>query len=289
MTINDHIPHLEDATRPSGDEAASGERAGVYVYCVVPGERWQNDEADLNVHGIGNRGDRVRVVHAGDVAALVSDAPRRRYAISRENLLAHEQVIERALATSDVLPMQFGRIAVSDQEVKEALLGTQRHYLRELLELVRGKVELSLKVLWQPSQLFAEIAAEDADIRLLRDTLAAGASLSQRLMLGEMVEHAILSKQEREAHRLAKALWPHAADTRLNPARPTTMVLNAAFLVNRASLDEFDEVVSRLEAEDANRLIYRYVGPLPPYSFVDMDAHAYRHAHRKEEPHGSVE
>lgn len=254
---------------------AASDRVGTYVYCVVPWERWRNKETSgkvpIDVRGMGEEGNPVRVVHTEDLAALVSDSPRDGCAISRRNLLAHERVIEYAMASSDVLPVRFGGIASSDQEVHETLLVAQRQRLRELLGLVRGKVELSLKVLWRGTQLFTEIVAEDPVIRGLRDDLAGGASFSRRLTLGQMVERAMVRKQEHEAARLLAALQPLAAATRANPAPLDTMVLNAAFLVDRTKLNEFDKAVDQLTVRDANRLIYRYVGLLPAYSFVSVD------------------
>ncbi len=242
----------------------------MYVYCVAPGDRWQSDEAGLDVAGIGDQGAQVRVIrtHAGDLAALVSDTAQRHYAISRQNLMAHERVIERAMASSDVLPMQFGRVAASDLEVKEILLQAQGQRLHALLEQVRDKVELSLSVLWHPNQLFAEIVAEDAEIRHLRDTNTMRANFSEQLLLGQLAERAIANKREREAYRILTELQPYAADTRLNAIRSDMMVLNAAFLVHRTAVDEFDAAVGRLEAQAARSLHFRYVGPLPPYSFV---------------------
>lgn len=273
MPRDDQVPYTPDATRPAKDDinpVASGERAGVYVYCVVPGDRWQNDEAHLDAPGIGDRGDQVRVVRVptGDVAALVSDSPQGRYAISRHTLMAHERVIELAMASSDVLPLQFGKIAASDQEVKVKLLEAQRQRLLELLGRVRDKVELGLKVRWSPDQLFAEIVAEDGEIQHLRDTYAGRATFSEQLMLGQLVERAIVNKREREVHRILTELQPRAVDIQLNAVTSDMMVLNAAFLVDRMAVDEFDEAVGRLEAHAAASLHFRYVGPLPPYSFV---------------------
>lgn len=250
---------------------ALSERAGVYVYCVAPGDRWRHGEALLDVTGVGDRGDRIRVVHdhTGNLAALVSDSPRIRYPISKRNLLTHERVLERAMEFSDLLPMQFGKVATSDQEVIVALLEGQGHLLQELLERVRGKIELSLNVEWRRGALFAEIVAEDPAIRHLRDAMIARPTFSEQLMLGQMVERVIASKREREAQRILAALQSHAVDIRLNAVRSEMTVLNGAFLVNRATIEKFDEAVGRLEAQSASSLTIRYVGPLPPYSFVN--------------------
>jgi gas vesicle protein GvpL/GvpF len=46
---------------------------------------------------------------------------------------------------------------------------------------------------------------------------------------------------------------------------------NLAFLVDRERIDGFSSAVSQLGREYGDALKLRYVGPLPPYSFADID------------------
>ena len=48
------------------------------------------------------------------------------------------------------------------------------------------------------------------------------------------------------------------------------MVLNASFLVHRPALPEFDRALAKVQAGVTNRMTLDCVGPLPPYSFVDL-------------------
>ena len=48
------------------------------------------------------------------------------------------------------------------------------------------------------------------------------------------------------------------------------MVLNAAFLVDRAHGPEVDGAVRKLDEECNDRLMFKYVGPVPPYNFVNI-------------------
>ena len=48
------------------------------------------------------------------------------------------------------------------------------------------------------------------------------------------------------------------------------MLLNAAFLVDKSQEQAFDVQVHALGAAQAGRQIFQYVGPLPPYNFVDL-------------------
>jgi len=49
------------------------------------------------------------------------------------------------------------------------------------------------------------------------------------------------------------------------------MVMNVAFLVDRAREDEFDDQVRELDSLFGNRITFRVIGPLPPYSFSTVE------------------
>jgi len=65
-------------------------------------------------------------------------------------------------------------------------------------------------------------------------------------------------------------LTPLAVDTRRNNVYGEMMVLNAAFLVEKAREPEFDAAIQALDGEMNNLMTFKYVGPLPPFNFVDL-------------------
>jgi hypothetical protein len=229
--------------------------------------------------------DRVRILTYDDLAAVVSDARQDQYAISRENLLAHQRVVAQAMTRSDVLPVAFGTVAESDQQVQEQLLQGMADDLHQALDYVGGRIELDLSVLWNEERFFAEIVAENDDIRVLRDSLVGQppeATHYERVRLGERVAAALQRKSEAEAAALLDALAPLAVETRVNDNLGEMMFLNAAFLVDKSQEQAFDARVQALGAAQAERQIFRYLGPLPPYTFVDI------RVHWEEEPVGSA-
>src|SRR5207237_5474782 len=135
-------------------------RTGTYVYCVARAQPFEKGEPPFATPGIGGQ-DKVRLVTYDDLAAVVSDAAKDDYDVTRENLLAHQRVITQAMTRSDVLPVSFGTVAESDQQVQEQLLHGAADDLHQALEEVQGCIELELKVLWNEERLFAEIMAEN--------------------------------------------------------------------------------------------------------------------------------
>jgi hypothetical protein len=248
-------------------------KASTYIYCIARAQPLEKNGSSLfATPGIGGQ-DKVRLVTYDGLAAVVSDAPQEDCEVNRENLLAHQRVITEALTRSDVLPVSFGTVAESDRQVQEQLLRGTADDLHRALEGVQGCIELELKVLWNEEQLFAEIMAEDDDIRALQDSIAGlppETTQYERVQLGERVAAAIQRKSEAEAAALLEALEPLAVETRVNDNLGDMMLLNAAFLVDRSREQAFDAQVQALGEAEAGRLIFQYVGPLPPYNFVDI-------------------
>jgi hypothetical protein len=252
---------------------STSSRPATYVYGVALAEPFRTGHPPLRVPGIGGRGDPVRTIVLRDLAAVVSDVPGLRIDLRRENLLDHQRVLEEVLRRSDVLPFSFGTVAASDEEVREVLLRDGYDALREQLEYVRGCVELEVKVFWEKERLFAEIVEENDQVRALRDTiplLPDDEAAVERITLGQLTETEIELKSTWEADAVLNALEPIAVEVLVSPNLSDTMLLNAAFLVGGAREEEFDGAVAALAEAHVGRLVFNYVGPLPPYSFINL-------------------
>jgi hypothetical protein len=128
--------------------------------------------------------------------------------------------------------------------------------------------------------------AENDDIRALRDSLAGQAPEAtqyERIQLGERAAAALQRKSEAEAAALLDTLKPLAVETRVNKNLGDMMLLNAAFLVDKSQEQAFDAKVQALGEAQAGRQIFQYVGPLPPYNFVNI------RLRWEEEPNGSAD
>lgn len=242
---------------------------GKYMYCIIrcPEPR------QFATRGMGERGDIVHTVRFEDLAAVVSDSPVAEYESNRRNMMAHTLVLEEVLQTWDILPVRFGTVAPSAEAIQEKVLKRRFGELHGLLQEMAGRVELGLKAFWYEQAIFQEIVAEDPAIRRMRDALAGRppeASYYPRLQLGEMVEQAMWKKRAQDAERILSALRPLAVELREGKVLTDRMVLSAAFLVDRDRQQAFDGAVRKIDEDMGRRLIFRYVGPVPPYNFVSI-------------------
>ena len=71
--------------------------------------------------------------------------------------------------------------------------------------------------------------------------------------------------------RMTDFLQPVSVDVQPYPPKSGEMVVNVAFLVDKASLDAFHGRVNQLNALFCNQINFQVTGPLPPYSFAMVE------------------
>jgi len=244
-------------------------RTAWYVYGVA------EDEAAIA------RLDGVELIRDGRLTAVVREVSLDEYdeAVLPErlndrdwlerNARAHEDVLQSAAAVTTIVPLRFGAIYRSREQVGQMLDERSDEFL-STLERVRGHVELGVKV-WADVQMLerALAAAEEPSAG------GAGAAYLQRRRQEQerARELAVLCAQVAEdAHARLSGVASAAVANRPQPreltGRSEPMLLNGAYLV-RDGDDGLRREVERLATEHAARgLEYELTGPWPPHNFA---------------------
>jgi hypothetical protein len=246
----------------------TGDGLGKYVYCIVETDQ----RLELGPLGIGPERNRVYTVHGGGLAAVVSDTPLRPHDPTRENLLAHERVGESAVREHTVLPMSFGTIFQTEADVVEFLRSTGTAF-RGVLDCIRGKVELGLKVVWDRERAVEKLQREEDAIRGLVEEITADgrrATYFARLRLARLIESALDARAAQILSSVSDALAPLSVSSRPNKVVGDNMILSTAYLVERRREEEFDDAVRDLGRRHGPDLVFRRTGPWPPYNFVNI-------------------
>lgn len=193
---------------------------------------------------------------------------------TRKNLLTHQRVVEAVMVEHTVLPVTFGCWAESHDEVQN-MLSRQYATFRQRLRLLDNRIELGIKASWTDmKQVYEEIVANNEQIGRLKARLAGGQQTAMLIEVGKLVEEALLAKKEAEGSVILEHLRVSAADYRVNANLTENMFFNGAFLVSKGREREFDLAVNELAEQFGDRVQLRYVGPLPPYNFVDINVEA---------------
>jgi hypothetical protein len=253
----------------SGENSAPPQplEGGKYVYCIIRSDRHH----DFGSIGIGG-GGRVSTIAYEDLAAVVSDTPIVIYDPTRENVLAHEFVNETVMKEFTVIPMSFGTVFRSEGDVTELLRSTYQAF-SDVLDKMKDKIEFGIKVLWDREKVIANLERENEEIRRLKDEISRHSTSSTyfaRMQLGRMIESALEEMSAFYVGDIHEALRPVAVASRSNRPIGDRMILNAAFLVERAQEQAFDEKVKDVSRTYEDLLTFKYSGPWPPYNFVNI-------------------
>jgi len=253
----------------------------VYLYCLArPG-------ALAAIGGPGVDGERpLELIPFRDVVAVVSavrvdeflgppaEARMKDLAWVGPRACRHEEVIERVMRGSPVVPARFAAI-FSSRESLATWLGTHHDALSSALDRFADHEEWAVK---------GTLDRRKAQARLLALTLVrqGGARSSspgaryfeeRRLQAGIGQELGVWLNEVGAG--IAEALLEHAAEFRERRVvtggaldEGDTRVLNWAFLVSRGGADDFSAQIRRINTEHAEYgLVLDLSGPWPPYSF----------------------
>jgi len=248
-------------------ETVPGE-GGRYVYGIVQ----TKDHMNFGKIGIGGAGEPVYTVNYLDIAAVVSKTPVAIFDPTRENALAHEHVIETVMKNHTIIPMSFGTVFRTDDDIREVLKGIYAS-LKDVLKQMSGKLEFGLKVNWDRDQIIEELKQHDEEIRrfhheIIRKQLQS--TYFARMQLGRMIDKALAERATQYVRDIYEGLRNVCVASRDNQPIGDKMIMNAAFLVDRSRESEFDSIVNKIAKKYGKRLKFKYTGPWPPYNFVNI-------------------
>ncbi|MGH7339314.1 MAG: GvpL/GvpF family gas vesicle protein, partial [Candidatus Rokuibacteriota bacterium] len=147
--------------------ARSASTRGKYVYCVI-----QATEAlKFGAVGLGAEPAEVHTVHYKDIAAVASDTPIEVPDATRENVLAHERVNENVMRSHTVIPMSFGTVFKTREDIVELLRGAYDAF-HDVLVKMQDKLEFGLKLLWDRDVAIREVEKDDEEVRRLKSEIS---------------------------------------------------------------------------------------------------------------------
>lgn len=245
------------------------------------------DEGGIFFYGIierkGNLGLEVRsrafyAIEYGDLAAVVAVSPVRSYvSVARETLIGYlftyQSVIEEIMKYHTILPVKFGTFAKDESEVKR-VLQTGYTELRDALNRIEGRIEIDLAVIWSDLKEVLREIGESEEIRRIREEVVKRPpeeTFKERVRVGRMVKETLDERSESHVAEIMQVLKRCAIDFRAHDILSEGMIMNVAFLVEKAREDEFSLRVEELDDRYRNRVNFRCVGPLPPYSFSTIE------------------
>jgi len=241
-----------------------------YVYGVT--------DADVEIPGTlkGIDGQEVSLVAHGRCAALVSDLAADRPLGTRDDLMAHQGVLQAIVeAGGTILPFRFGGALADRDAVVEELLSPHEDTFVEQLEPLRGQVEVRIKARYEEDAVLREMVQEEPEIAELNQRvreLPEDAAYYDRVRLGELIAQAFTRRRQNDGQGLLDALAPRATAVAQRELSREDDVLDAGFLIDRKEREAFQKLVDEVGKDNEGRIRVRVAGPLPPYDFVGQES-----------------
>ena len=226
--------------------------------------------------GIDNR--EVNLIFYQDIAAVVSNT----LVINFDQLdkteltkyvAIHQKVNEEIMKEYDMVPLTFGIVAPSSDEVARIL---EKAYLqfKRALRNITGKAEFVVQARWETKKVLEELASADPEIQELKQEISSKGSIFGmpiKLKLGRLVHEKIEARKQEHRKDIHTFLNTIACDTTFNKLIDEDMVANFSFLVEKNKEPELDQKMQELGKKYEGKLKFKYIGPMPPYSFSNIN------------------
>jgi len=251
------------------------EKIGKYIYGIVNSTP---HPAPMKKFSVEN-GWRVYTIPYQDISAVVSDSEIVAYTHMPKDALArllvkHQKIIERIMSSGcTVIPMRLGTFAADETGVKN-ILDKGYKLIKRIGDRIRDKIEIELVVTWSDFNSVLKEVGEDEEIREFKEKLLAnpkGATVDEQMKIGVMVKKALDKKREKCALEIQTYLRGYCEDFKLHELMDDKMIINTGFLINKRKQEDFERKIEELNIGFNERLNFRCVGPLPPYSFYTLE------------------
>ncbi|MBU2578186.1 GvpL/GvpF family gas vesicle protein [Patescibacteria group bacterium] len=229
--------------------------------------------------GIGDKsrrhvGTNVFTIGFKDLAAVVSNSPFIVYdSLTKEktvkDLVTHQLVIEKIMAGFTIIPVKFGTMVETEDEVIK-LMEKGYFVLRNALGKMEGKIELDLVAIWKLPKILSVIYDHNHRVQKKQQEIALKGDkvvVEDKVALGKLIEQALNTRKARDSRLILQALKKKAVEICLHDLTSDEMVFNAAFLIKASDKEIFYKALDKLDQRFEDTLNFRLVGPLPPYSF----------------------
>lgn len=237
-----------------------------YLYGITDASQDQIAGVVSDLKGINN--EELKLVPYQDITALISNTSIINFdEFDKKELhqyvTTHQQTVEALAKNMNIIPMRFGMIIKDEKELLDIL---KRAYLQFTLALnkISDKAEFILQVFWD-EQAFLEEIGTSKDF-----TEGKTPALMDQLELGRMVFELVEKNLTQYTSDVQTELQKVVLDIRPSKLVDKNMILNLSLLIKRDEENKLDEVINTLSGK-YGKLKFKYFGPMPIYSFVDID------------------
>ncbi len=181
---------------------------------------------------------------------------------SREDLTSwlvdFQQTNIQILQQQTMIPFRFGVFIDSQEEIEECLAIGYQAIKSELIRM-RGKGEFAVQAIWNLPEVLAEIRREEgvSETSVPREA-------------GKVLFESSERKKKTIVEGVHQKLSAYSSEAGEMKQRNESVIFNRSYLVELSLEKHFDRAMTELGRVNKSYLRFKYVGPLPPNSFVSL-------------------
>ncbi len=244
---------------------------GRFIYGFIRAEKGRN----LNLMGIDHQ--EVFLFPYRGIAAVAGNIVFKQFnTLPREtllqNLATYQAVIERLMKNRHIIPVKYGTI-VSKHDLKN-LLETACDPIEKHLKEMEGKIELNVAAVWSDFESILKEIGEEEAVRKLKEAAASKPDdkvFEVKLSIGKLVKASLDKRKKECASLIEDTLKKDTEDHIAHAIMDDAMIVNGAFLISRDKQEALETKVEELDRYYQDKINFRIVGPLPPYSFRTLE------------------
>jgi len=183
-------------------------------------------------------------------------------------------LIEKVMTKHSIIPMRLGTFAGSDEEVRE-ILAKGYKTIKDILARSENCIEMDVVATLNDFNSFLREEVSEADeIKQFKQLLIGkkgGVTIDDQMRVGVLVKRYLDKKKAEYADQIQNALSEIAQNFKAHDLMDDTMVLNTAFLMDKNKQKDFEQKLDQINNRFEEKLNFRCVGPLPPYSFYTLE------------------
>jgi hypothetical protein len=162
-----------------------------------------------------------------------------------------------------MLPLRFGTMVDRKDEVEEFMASSYLH-IKWALDRLRGKAEFAVQVSWDLNAVLQEISQDEQWFH------EAKGSIGSKIEIGRLLFQAADKKKKEIVDSVHRRLSAVSLDSSDSGIASGSMIMNRSYLIEKSAEGAFDEAMAGLGSESESYLSFKYVGPIPAYSFAPL-------------------
>ncbi|MGD6796128.1 GvpL/GvpF family gas vesicle protein [Metabacillus indicus] len=246
----------------------SEQEMGIYLFCGIQ----LTEEEDFGKAEIEGEETDLFTIRYKDAAMVAAEVPMKIFHPNRQNLMMHQQTVSKVMEKNDtVIPISFGNVFKTEDDIK-VLLENLYPQFEKLFPAIKGKIEVGLKVIGSKEWL-EEKVNENPQVGKMSSSVkgkSEAAGYYERIKLGGIAQKVFEELQNELKAEVFTPLQEASEAAKANEPTGETMLLNAAFLIDRDKEQQFDEKVNEAYEKWKDKVKFHYSGPWPAYNFVNI-------------------